>query len=167
VLDLQHALTEAAAKEHARKQKELHDKQVETLIKIQSALFDKAQSYTRIVIGLGYAGFFAAWAGTRSYMLTVEVVWSALLITFSLFFYIAYEAYQMIFHTTNLKELAKITKGPLEEFERRAEEYEHLVERKNRDLMKVWFVALILTGIPGLVGALILINGFVRFLLTH
>ena len=165
--DLQRALAEAVAKEHARKQKELYDKRVETLIKIQSVLFDKAQSYTRIVFGLGYGGFFVFLAGTRSYMLAVEVVWSALLITFSLFFYIVYEIYQMIFHTTNLKELAKITDAPLEEFERRAEEHKHLVERKNRHLMKVWFVALVLTVIPGLVGALILINGFVRFLLTH
>lgn len=143
----------------------LREKQVETLIKIQSAVFEKAQSYTRIVIGLGYAGFFAAWAGTRSYLLAHEVVASALLITVSLFFYISYEIYQMIYYATDLKGFAKLAKAPLDEFEQRAQEHERMHERKNINLMRVWVVALFLTVLPGLTGALMLISGFVQFLL--
>ena len=165
--DFQRALAEALAKQQERAQKELYDKRVETLIKIQSALFEKGQAYTRIIIGLGYAGFFAVWAGTRNYMLPIEVVSSALLMTLSLFFYIVYEVYQMIFHTAHLKALVEVAKAPLAEFELRTEEYQRMVDLKNRRLMKAWFSALLLTAIPGLVAVLILMNGFVQFLLTQ
>lgn len=165
--ELQRGLADAAAKEHARKQKELYDKRVDTLIKVQSALFEKAQAYTRIIIGLGYAGFFGVWAGTRSHMPPSEMVWSALLVTLSLFFYVAYEVYQMIVLTvTDLEELSKLVEAPLGEFEHRHDEYKQKAERKNRDLMKVWYVALFLTVTPGLAGGVILVNAFIRFLVT-
>lgn len=145
----------------------MHDKRIETLIKVQSELFDKAQSYSRIIIGLGYAGFFAVWAGARNYMLSGEVVVSALCMTVSLFFYIAYEVYQMICQARHLKGLAQVAEVPLEGFDSRFEEHKRSVDQMNRRLMKVWFMALALTVIPGLVGALMLINGFVQFLLRQ
>jgi len=162
VSDLQRALAEAAA----RRERELHDKRIDTVIRIQSALFDKAQAYSRIIIGLGYAGFFAAWAGTRSHISADEVVLSALLMTISLFFYIAYEVYQMIFHATHLKDLSRVAEAPVGELDCRHEEYQRKIARKNRDLIKVWYVALFLTIMPGVAGAITLISSFVQYLLT-
>lgn len=38
---------------------------LQELKKFQAALLEKASTYTKIILGLGYGGFFTAWAGTR------------------------------------------------------------------------------------------------------
>ena len=55
------------------------------LSNIQKSMFDQTSNYTKLVLGLGYAGFFGAWAGTKSNLRPAELVGSALLISLSLF----------------------------------------------------------------------------------
>jgi hypothetical protein len=64
------------------------------LSSIQKSMFDQTSNYSKLVLGLGYAGFFGAWAGTKANLRPAELVASALLICLSLFAYIVFEILQ-------------------------------------------------------------------------
>ncbi len=64
---------------------------LEKLKEMQSSIFDKASTYTTLIMGLGYGGFFAAWSGAKEYLLPLELVISAFLVTISLFVYLLFE----------------------------------------------------------------------------
>jgi hypothetical protein len=165
--DFQRKIGEFVAKQAEIQQKEVHEKRVETLIRIQSAAFEKAQAYVRVVIAAGYAGFFIAWSGTRNHLSALESIWSALLIVVSLFFYVLFEIYQMTAFVRTLNGLDRVANAPIDEFEQLAQQHQRSVEQGNRRIMRVWFVALFLTIAPGIAGALILMSAFARFLLGY
>jgi hypothetical protein len=54
------------------------------LTEFQNTIFDKASTYTKVIIGLGYGAFFTAWSGTKSHLSPRSLLWSALLVTTSL-----------------------------------------------------------------------------------
>src|SRR5208283_2171268 len=56
-----------------------------------NTFFDKASTYTKIIVGLGYGAFFTAWSGTKAHLAPRPLLWSALLVTTSLVFFIAFE----------------------------------------------------------------------------
>ena len=60
----------------------------------QSALYDKASTYTKLIMGLGYGGFFTAWSGTKSHLSPRLLIGSALLVTVSLVLFITFEILQ-------------------------------------------------------------------------
>jgi hypothetical protein len=45
----------------------LESLQQKQLRELQS-IIDKSSNYSRMVLGLGYGGYFAAWAGTKQYL---------------------------------------------------------------------------------------------------
>jgi len=38
------------------------------VVDLQSSMYDKASTYTKIIIGLGYGGFFTAWSGSKEHL---------------------------------------------------------------------------------------------------
>ena len=59
-------------------QQQLLDAQKELL----SAAFSRANAYTNLILGAGYAGFFAVWAFTKDHLTPPQLFWSALFVTF-------------------------------------------------------------------------------------
>jgi hypothetical protein len=80
--DLQRIVADLAGEQ----QKRIHQEKMDAILKYQTQLYDKASAYTKLIIGLGYAGFFTAWASTRQYLSRWEILWSALFIIVSLVF---------------------------------------------------------------------------------
>ncbi|HEV2115023.1 MAG TPA: hypothetical protein VGR48_03285 [Terriglobales bacterium] len=133
------------------------------LREIQNQLFDKASNYTRLILGLGYGGFFAAWSGTKQNLSSMELVSSALLVTFSLFLYVAFEIWQARMASVIAMRFALAvsdTSGPSEALER----FRVSSQKLNRKYFAVWKVVFHTCAVAGLLGALILIAAFVHSL---
>ena len=71
---------------------EKHDKRV-------LAIFEKMHSYSRVIIGLAYAGLLAIWSATKQVLPERLLVASGLLIVLSILAYVIFEVGQMIFYT--------------------------------------------------------------------
>ncbi len=55
----------------------LNQDTMKNLREVKSMLFDKASTYTKLIFGLAYGGFFAFWSGTRQYLTPKQTVRSA------------------------------------------------------------------------------------------
>lgn len=64
--------------------------------KLITVSYDKAASYTTVIIFGGYAGFFAIWQLTREYLSKEQALWSALLIMISMLSFVLFEVAKMI-----------------------------------------------------------------------
>ena len=64
--------------------------------KIVAASYDKAASYTAVIIFGGYAGFFAIWQLSNQYLSKEQTLWSALLLMISLLSFVLFEFFKMI-----------------------------------------------------------------------
>src|SRR5438067_6391791 len=56
-------------------------------------------SYTQILLGAGYAGFFAIWSGTREFIGPRTRVLTGLMISISLVVFIAFEVFRVFVHS--------------------------------------------------------------------
>src|SRR5436305_14478559 len=83
------------------------------LTNIQKSLFEQASNHTKLVLGIGYAGFFGAWAGTKANLRPIEIVGSAFLICLSLTAYIAFEIVQARFASIAVFDLSETLSKPV------------------------------------------------------
>ena len=99
------------------RQKEEQDKKIEVLVRILSALYDKAVAYTNLVIIAGYAAFFTVWSIMKDQLSQREMLVSAFCITFSLIFFVFWETLKMIITSTYFTGLHRVLEGPPEQNE--------------------------------------------------
>src|SRR6266849_1888857 len=130
------------------------------LHEVQSMLFDKASTYTKLIFGLAYGGFFAFWSGTKQYLTSKQIVTSALLVTISLMLFILFE----IINTAVLSHLAirfsRSAAAPANELAASLERF----QRSNARIMKAfaitWYPVFVASLVSGLVGVGILVGGW-------
>jgi hypothetical protein len=130
---------------------------------IRKSIFDQASNYTKLVLGLGYAGFFAAWSGTKANLRPIELVASALLMCLSLFGYIVFEILQARFLSKVGIDLARTMSKPGLELSAIAE-YKRRTAKSQEHYFKLWNWIFHFCAGTGILGAMILIAGFVRSL---
>jgi len=130
---------------------------------IQKSMFDQTSNYTKLVLGLGYAGFFGAWAGARTNLPPVEQVGSALLISLSLFAYIVFEILQAGFLSRAAIDLGRTISKPGLQISA-LQQYQQRTARAQERFFRWWSWVFSFSAITGVLGALILIVAFVRFL---
>ncbi len=116
----------------------------------QTAMLDKASTYTKIVIGIGDGGFFTAWAGTRQHLRPSLVVISALLIIVSLVLYIVFEVVQAMFVSHMAIQLSRAVSVPTANLPQALESYSERMNRITRPLHKSWYVIFPLSALTGL-----------------
>ena len=107
--NLAELLQEAAKQEHARVAREIAEAQQ----KLLTMSYDKAASYTTVIIFGGYAGFFAIWQLTKDYLTKPQALWSALLILVSLLAFVLFEVSKMIIVTRRVYSKAKALRNPI------------------------------------------------------
>lgn len=129
---------------------------------IQAQFWEKSSNYTKLVLGLGYGGFFAFWAGTRQFLLPRQVVFSALLMMVSLILFIAYE----VIHTAILSYLAIAFSRSVaaNETATAVERFRKNSNRLSRALARVWLAVFPIAMITGFAGAGILVRAWARWL---
>jgi len=126
-------------------------------------MFERMQSYSRVIIGLAYAGLLAIWSATKQVLPERLLVWSGLFIILSILAYVVFEVGQMIFYTWMSWKYSDDTQKrglpvALSEFEKREKGY-----RASQFL--VWLITLMIAALTGFGAAGILIYAFCRRLL--
>ena len=131
------------------------------LIEIQKTMYDKATMYTKVIVGLGYGGFFAAWSGTKAYLSPKLLVGSALLVTFSLVLFILYEICETMITSYLSMDFANTLSKPGANVSAALLAHNNRISKRTRRLMSFWKVTFPLSALSGLAGAGILIYAFV------
>ena len=130
----------------------------------QSAMYDKASAYTKLIMGLGYGGFFVAWSGTRPHLSPKLLVSSALLVTMSLVLYIVFEICQAMIGSYLSIEFAKTVDKPGADVFEALRTYKTKASRLTTPLLTMWKVVFPVSVLTGLAGAGTLIYAFVASL---
>ncbi len=134
------------------------------LADFQSAMVDKASTYTKLIMGLGYGGFFVVWSGTKAHLSPKLLVISALLVTVSLVLYIVFEVCQMMIVSYLSIELTNTVNKPSAEVSDALQTYRTKALRLNTRLGPIWKIVFPVSVLTGLGGAGILIYAFVTSL---
>lgn len=133
------------------------------LTTVQNLMFDQASTYTKLILGVGYAGFFAAWAGTKTSLRPFELVFSALLVCLSFFSYITFEVFQAGFLSRAAIDFARTINTPgLEVTALR--QYQIRTAKAQERYFKVWGWVYWFSVVTGLAGGAILMIAFCRAL---
>lgn len=146
-------------------QKKQQDDRVDVIVKIMSALYDKAAAYTNLIIVAGYIGFFTVWGNMKDTLSEGEMLLSAFCITFSLVFFVFWEVVKMIINSSVYRGLIEVINAPPNQFEEKLQEQQKSEQRLQIRLLRAWFVILILTVVPGVIGAGVLLWSFGRQLI--
>ena len=126
-------------------------------IQSQDQGFQKLEAYSKTIITLGYAGLFAIWAFVKDHLSHRAVLTTALLVGFSLIVYIAWEVMQMINRTAlQLRFNRAINDQPVDQA-KAISDYLAQTRAEAARGARSWRVILILTVVPGFVGAGLLI----------
>jgi len=135
---------------------ELLDAQKELL----SSSYNQLMAYTNLIIGAGYAGFFATWAFTRKLLPDQLVLWSALLISISLISFVGFEVYKTFYMSRDSLELGEAVSNPTQ--------FEELIlqhNRKHQDRMIkfgiIWTRTFAISVVSGFAAGGLLMTSFI------
>lgn len=128
---------------------------------ILSHLYQKASSYTNLIILAGYAGIFGVWQNTKDLLDKRIIPWVALLVSCSLLLFVGFEVFKMIAESLFFKKLNVIIEKRFNEQQRIAAWKIAFNEYSNQQ-SKIWSIFLIPTVLSGFSAALILIYQFIR-----
>lgn len=134
------------------------------LADFQSVMYDKASTYTKLIMGLGYGGFFVAWSGTKSYLSPRQLLCSALLVTTSLVLYIVFEICQTLILSHLSIEFASIVNKPGADVSEALQRYRTKHLKLTTPLGRIWRIVFPVTALTGLAGAGVLLYAFVAAL---
>jgi len=81
--------------EEEQQQRQAAEKYKETVIDIESKLFDKSSAYNNLIMVGGYAATFALWSQTKFYLPEWATLTTALLLCLSITVFIAFQVYKM------------------------------------------------------------------------
>ena len=130
---------------------------IDEVIQAQRQSFQKAEAYSKTIIGVGYVGLFAIWSFVKDHLSHRAVLWTALLAGFSLIVFIVWEIWLMIWRTRLQDRFNLAIKDRPADPTKAINDY---VEQMRNDEIRgarVWKVILILTVVPGFAAAFILI----------
>jgi hypothetical protein len=122
----------------------------ERLAKIIETSHDKAISYSKVILGLGYAALFAVWAGTKNDLTQFQRILSALLAVTSLVSYIIYEISQMIAAGSRAYKFPQLLTQHSNNMAAALKEWGEIELRAARHGRIVWIIKLYLTIPTGL-----------------
>jgi hypothetical protein len=131
------------------------------LADFQSSMYDKASTYTKVIVGLGYGGFFAAWSGTKQHLSPKALVASALFITVSLVLYIVFEICQTMIMSYLSIQFANTVNQPGADVSDALQKYKSKALKLTTPLLSVWKIVFPVSALTGLAGAGILIYAFI------
>jgi hypothetical protein len=139
---------------------------IEMHIKILSASYDKAVTYTNVIIIGGYASFFGLWSLSKPYLSAVQARWAALIMLLSVSTFVFFEVYKMMVTTREQHNYAQILKNPEARTNpnvwlARLQEYEQNCKRQNITFIRIWGINVIVAVVTAAVAVGILGFGLV------
>ena len=124
-------------------------------------MYDKATAYLKLVLSIGYAGFYTVWSGTKDQMGAGAKISSAGLMTFSVFVYILTEVYQMRQQSLGVVQfnLATANTTP-QEVQRALVKFNEDQAKRTRTSMKIFRYVYWPVLAPAVVAATIMLSSF-------
>lgn len=126
--------------------------------------FNSAAAYTNIVLGAGYAGYFATWAFMKDRLTPLTSLWAALLVLLSLLSFILFEVYKTFYISQSLLSLQNVVKDP-SHFVQHIQEFEKDKQARDLRMGKIWVRTFLFTLLTAVMGGLTLISAIVHGLL--
>jgi len=148
-------------------QNQLRDQQAkDTLIEINTKTFDKAQTYTSVIIGGAYLGLFTLLSSSKDTIGHTANVWTALCLCFSLICFVTYEILGMGLRSYGLLNNRRMV---VEAKDHASLEIALAKMRKTESsiagkFLPWWIVSLFLTVFPAFFAAGLLMYGNLAFL---
>ena len=143
----------------------MEDKFIETQERLLTSSYDKASSYSQVVLGIGYVSIFAAWGFTKEFLTRGEVLWSALLACISVFFFVIFDVVTMFIASRSVLELARSAQDP-HAYLQAIEAHQKKEKRLSAIYARIWIVCWPVSFLTGIGSAGILMWAFVSHLLS-
>ena len=159
--DLVKQLAQRAQEQHKKELLDEYDKRIEDMIKIVSALYDKAAAYANLIMAAGYAAFFAVWANMKALMSPAQMRISALAMTVSLIIFVSWELTKMIRTSLSLKKQLDLANSEGEEFAKKFAEHQKEQRAVNVKFLAVWPYVLGAAIVPAVIAAGVLLYAFI------
>ena len=156
-MDLEEKVEQLSNLAERQRQNDYKKEVVEFYTSIISHSYDKASSYSNLIIMAGYALFFTFWSNIRG---EIGAVWgnrSAALVIVSALVFILWEIAGMISSSLLFKKLYDLGKVAPDRFQAEAERVRKETEKFQARWARWWILELILTIVPGFLGAFILV----------
>ncbi len=128
--------------------------------RLLTASYDKASSYSQVVLGIGYVSIFAAWGFTKEFLTRGEVLWSALLACISIVFFVLFDVITMFMASKAILGLSSALKNP-ETFLQTLESHKKKEEKWSRSYAVAWIVCWPISFSTGIASAGVLLWAFV------
>jgi hypothetical protein len=125
---------------------------------------DKSSNYSRMVLGLGYGGYFAVWAGTKQYLPPKYVVLSALSLVVSSFLFIAFHVLEAACFSVLSVRSSKVTAADAQSLKAKAESFFKSSRRVSSFIGIVWMPIFAVSLLTGIGGVALLVGGFCKAL---
>ena len=113
----------------------------------------------------GYAGVFALWQLTKNYLSKQATLFTAVLLSISILFYVGYEIFKMIHHAWFIRRLNKLFVTYIKESER-IYAWKIAWLEYSRLESKVWIIFLVPTVLTGFGAGILLLNNSGKFMVT-
>jgi hypothetical protein len=143
-----------------------YDVLLRELDKLHKSLQEQAAGYTRVIFGIGYAGFFAVWSGIKLYLGRKEAILSALLLLVSVVAYLCFEVFQAAFLSITALRIGTAAQKGAAELDAELTKFNKKHKRLWTAYRNFWYCVFPLCVLTGFGGAAILVKAFVRNLFS-
>ena len=126
-----------------------------------TAMYDKGAAYNKVIVALGYGGFFAAWSGTKQHLSPKLLVASALCEIVSLILFVVIEIWYVAVTNHLSIAFADAVNRPGADLSVLIQAHHKEQLRLTRPIQKTNKFAFPMSVVTGLAGGLILICAFV------
>ncbi len=157
-----HELQKAIGIATEQQRKSQMDQEIDMRTQIISAAYDRAATYTNLIIFAGYAGTFTLWSFTKEYLPEQAAITIALMLGISLFIFCGWEVYKMIYTSSSLRRQTSIMLQGLspDKFGQAIQRAKIQTSKEAVKLYRYWIFILILTIPLGFGGALLMFYNF-------
>jgi len=128
------------------------------------AAYSHANAYSNVIIGAGYAGFFAIWALTKDHLNDRQMAWAGLLIAVSILFFVIFEIIKMVYSYFDLEKQAQALSRP-DQYKELLAAHRNAQSRIALQLRIQWYFFFSISLLTGLGAAGIVLWLFLRQLL--
>lgn len=138
---------------------------IKQLREIQKETYEHASAYSKVILGMGYAGAFGIWAATRQYLTPSQTILVALGLCASLLCYVAFEVYQTICQGILIWRLDGVANSAPQNIGEAVQEFQRRNSKHSRAMMLLWWVTAVLAIAFALFAVGILFYAFIVNLL--
>jgi hypothetical protein len=136
------------------------------LQEIQKQIYEHASAYSKVILGMGYAGAFGIWAATRQYLSASQAVLIALGLCASLFCYVAFEVYQTIYQGIVVGQFINVVNAQPAKIGEAVQEFQRRYAKHSPGFMRLWQITTFLAITFAMFALIILFYAFIANLVS-